>query len=130
MKKFLFTILILLFCVSVIYAQSESNIREDNKIYCKALKQYLFNLSHYNAGIVESTIIQLMKLRRECPDIPYQTTIDSLDTVAKNGKTANIRFLAAIASRYLQNPKDPGLFDDINIENDEQLVTMLIDRLE
>jgi len=130
MKKFLFTTLILSFCVSVIYAQNDSYNNEDTEFYCKALKQYLFNLSHHNAGIVESTIIQLMKLNRECPDIPYQMTIDSLDAAAKNGRTANIRFLAFIASRYLQDPANPELFSEIKIEDDEQLITMLLDRLQ
>jgi hypothetical protein len=130
MKKFLFSILILSFFVSLNYAQSDSKNKEDNEFYCKALKQYLVCLDHHNEGVVESTIIQLMKLRRECADISYQKTIERLEEIETNGRTANIRLLAFIASRYLQNPKVPGLFKNIKIEDDEQLITMLLDRLE
>ena len=70
-----------------------------------------------------------MKLRRECPDISYQTTIDSLDALALNGRTPNIRLLAFIAVRYIEDPKNPDLFADMKIENDEQLISMLLDRL-
>jgi hypothetical protein len=129
MKNFLSAILIFSLCVSVLYARGDSNIKDDNEFYCKALKQYLTCLSHHNDGVVESTIIILMKMRRECPDISYQMTIDSLDALAANGRTANIRLLAFIAARYLQDPEDPGLFADIRIEDDAQLVTMLLDRL-
>lgn len=130
MKNLLFSILIVSFFASAMYAQSDYTTKRSNEYYSKALEQYLVCLNHHNDGVVESAIINLMKMNRERSDLSYQTTIDRLDTMSTEGRTANIRFLAFIAAKYLDDPENPELFSEIKIEDDEQLISMLLDRLQ
>jgi len=129
MKKFFISIVIFSFCATALYAQSDADNKRSNEYYCKALKQYLVCLNHHNDGVVESAIINLMKMSRECSEISYQTIVERLDTMATDGRTANIRLLAFIAARYLQDSENPHLLADLKIDDHQQFMKMLLDRL-
>ena len=129
MKNLLFCIIILSLFVSVTYAQIDSTDQKENDFYGLAMKQYMHSLNHFNNGVVESTIIHLIKFKIECPDISFEKAIDSLNIVVVNGRTSSIRLMALIAAKYLENPEAPGFFSEIKIENEDQLISMLLRRL-
>lgn len=68
-----------------------------------ALQGYKHGLDHDNQGLVESTILNVLKYKCRYPQIDLSILHPSLIKLGKSGKTADIREKAALVYKLLQN---------------------------
>lgn len=65
---------------------------------------YLMGLRSDNGGIVESSIMGIVKLKVLYPYIAFREIESVLDSLSKDGKTPTIRYKAYLASSVCENP--------------------------
>lgn len=85
----------------------------------KAYQSYLQSLNHPNNGVVESAIINIMKLKLVYPDLDYAKLTKKLETLAFEGDNKSIRYKAYIAANFLKHPArfdwiKPGTYEELN----------------
>ncbi len=76
----------------------------DSKVWKRAPENYLRGLQRDNLGVVESAMLNLMKLKAVYPEGNYKNVSIELDRLQAEGKTKSIRFMAYITYNYLKNP--------------------------
>lgn len=95
----------------------------------KALKYYTHSLDYENTGIVESAIINIMKIKCYHPGIDYSNVIHKLQQLVKNGKTNNIKAMAFLCRNYLAiEGLSPELLK-LNKEEAGQFISLLLGRI-
>ena len=97
---------------------------------------YLRGLNHSNTAIAESTIFNVMLLKRYYPKLDFTKINKKLDDLAINGPNKSIRVKAFIATNYIKNPEqynwiEQGAFSEaatvfgFNFEEREGIVQRL-----
>jgi hypothetical protein len=74
----------------------------------KGTANYLRALHQQNDGLVESAMINLIKMKYRHPDLDYNQIIDQLRYLARHGSTQSLRFMAYFTSLYLDDPETYG----------------------
>ena len=74
----------------------------------KGTANYLQALHQRNDGLVESAMINLIKMKNRYPDLDYSQIIDQLRYLVKHGSTPSLRFLAYFTGLYLDDPETFG----------------------
>jgi hypothetical protein len=114
MKKLMtITTALFVFCTAVATAQPSE------KALKNASEKYLIALNHENSGVIESAIVQLMKLKIVRPKTNFDDCIARLEELHTSGPTQIIRIKAGIAHEFLTNPDKSnifkiGLFDELS----------------
>jgi len=108
MKNLLFTALAILLVTDFAIAQYDEGANDifniNNKVLERAPANYLRGLQKDNYGVVESAMINLMKLRTVYPDGDYEEISSELERLQQEGKTKSIRVMAYITANYLKSP--------------------------
>ena len=71
----------------------------------RALLAYEQALDHTNNGVVESAIINIMKLKLIYPNQDYSGLTKKLNKLCFKNRTKTVRYKAYIAANYLQHPE-------------------------
>ena len=74
----------------------------------KGTANYLRALQQQNDGLVESAMINLLRMKSRYPDLDYNPIISQLRYLSRNGSTQSLRFLAYFTSLYLDDPGTVG----------------------
>ncbi len=74
----------------------------------KGTANYLQALHQQNDGLVESAMINLIRMKYRYPDLDYRQIIDQLRFLAKHGSNQSLRFLAYFTGLYLDDPETFG----------------------
>jgi hypothetical protein len=100
MKKIFFIIVsVVLLLAGAVHAQSSDKVLKD------ATYAYFMCLNHPNYGVVESAVINIMKLKFVQPDRDYSKCLRKLEQLSKSGATKAIRIKAYVAVNYLKHPE-------------------------
>ena len=95
---FLTAITVLVFCVDVFANEVDQKIEKAKKAYGECLN------TNVN-GVIESTIINVMKMKAVYPDYNYSSLAKKLEKLSFDGPTQIIRYKAYIAANYLKHPE-------------------------
>lgn len=95
-----------IFMMNMFYAPVSTIRAEDNKMESvyKLIETMVANLNNDNAGIVESTIFNLISLKGKYPERDFSLATKALGKLAFNGENPEVRYMAYIATSYLTNP--------------------------
>jgi hypothetical protein len=74
----------------------------------KGAANYLQALQQPNEGLVESAMINLIKMKSYYPDLDYSRLTNRLQYLAEQGRTQSLRFLAFFTRHYLEEPVNIG----------------------
>ncbi len=120
MKTLSFILIVLLAVIDFSFGQSASNSFEafstDTKIWQMASENYLLGLQRENTGVVESAMINLIKLRTVYPEGNYDNVLAELEHLQEEGKTKSIRVMAYITANYIKYPDRFTWLDQNNLE--------------
>ncbi len=128
-KKILVTTLVVLTFAVVVFAQPGSNV--DKKEYVsKALDVCSSSLQEKVPGIVESTIYNIVLLKKFYPEANYKVINEELNNVAVNNPNAALRYKAHLASMYLSYGSNIEIVPQTKPMDHEYLFRQLADQLE
>jgi len=96
------------------YSSKTNNTQAE--IWQRAIENYLCGLQRANLGVVESAMINLMKLRTVYPEGNYEDILSELDRLQEEGQTNSIRVMAFIAGNYIKFPDRFTWLDQNNLE--------------
>jgi hypothetical protein len=120
MKNKIFYILITFALAGVIYAQAQDPVE-------RGIDNYLKALGSKNTGLVESAIINIMKLKTAYPERDYSRIMEQLDRLSRSASSRAIRYESFVALNYLDHPER---FNWIRMDDqqqfDEQLTSMVL----
>jgi len=119
-KNFYITLLITFALIGGIYAQAQDPVE-------RGIDNYLKALGSKNTGLVESAIINVMKLKTAYPEKDYSRIMEVLDQLSRSASIRAIRYEAFVALNYLEHPER---FNWIRTNDeqqfDEQLASMVL----
>lgn len=95
----------------------------------KLIECYLQALNHSNQGVVESAIINVMKLKLNRPDADYRKIIKCLDKMVKENPNKIVRIKAYIAASYLKYPERFNWINTTSYEETDRLFNLLTEKL-
>lgn len=110
MKQSTITIALLLFCSFSVAQNQETESSAPRKKATRNVQietgigNYLMGLRSNNGGIVESSIMGIVKLKILYPHIAFREIEGVLDSLVTNGKTPAVRYKAYLASNVCENP--------------------------
>jgi hypothetical protein len=104
MRQFLTTLILIILTAGIGIAQPPSKSLQN------AEKNYLTGLRHSNRGVVESAIIQTMKLKQFHPQKDFTELIKALDSLSIKSSKKPIRIKTFFASNYLKQSQQDNLF--------------------
>lgn len=113
-----------LFCSTFTVANEVSE-----KSLKKAVKVYTESLKHSNEGIVESTIFNIMRMKKAYTNVDFTSVNKQLETLLVNPPSEIIRYKAFIAINYLENPERFPWIEEINPEQSAEFFQRLSERL-
>jgi len=84
--------------------QDSASIQKNRNQLEKGIANYLQALRQVNEGLVESAMINLIRMKFNYPDLDYSQSVKSLQSLAETGRTQSLRFLAFFTWHYLEDP--------------------------
>lgn len=69
----------------------------------RGLANYLNGLQHNNDGVVESSIVNLIKMKYYYPQLDYEKIVVCLEKLETSGHTKRIRDIAHVAKTYIKS---------------------------
>jgi len=102
----------------------------DTSIADKLTKRYLVGLNHSNEGVVESAIINVMKLKFYYPDADYSKIIGKLNQLTAEGSTKRMRIRSYVVNSYLEHPERFNWFHPSTEDETKVLVTLMTEKLD
>jgi hypothetical protein len=128
MHKNYFTYILFLILSVNILAQDDTTLSDHfspSKQECQnALQFYLISLNHWNEGVVQSGIENIMKIKCHHSELNYGEVLSKLQQLAENAKSNDTRTMAFICSNYLllYNPSI------IEKQKTHELMSLIINR--
>lgn len=101
MKKYFAVSTVVMFLILTHFAFAQSPLNRIDR----ALLAYEQALEHSNNGVVESAIINIMKLKLIYPNQDYSRLTKKLNKLCFKDRTKTVRYKAYIAANYLQHPE-------------------------
>ena len=92
-----------------------------------AIKNYKKALESDNLGMIESALINIMKLKYNYPDYDYTSLVQTLDSLETADKSRGVRFMSYILKNYLLHPDRYAWMEEAQIKFDKDLYALLID---
>ena len=90
---------------------------------CKcALPNYYKALNSHNQGMIESAIVNVVKLKMYSPGMDYSQIQDKLNELMENGPTDVIKYKAFIAALYIEHPER---FNWLSAQSDSSKITTI-----
>jgi hypothetical protein len=119
MKALVTTIIAIFLVIDFAVAQSPDPASPEyipsEKILKMAPANYLRGLQRDNLGVVESSMLNLMKLRTVYPQGDYEKILAELEKLQSDGKTKSIRFMAFITDNFIKSPDRFTWLDQNNL---------------
>jgi len=78
----------------------------------RGLANFLRALQHHNEGVVESAMINLLKMKYHYPGLDYGKVITLLQDLESSGRSQSIRFMAFITGRCLEDANTLSLLQE------------------
>ena len=97
--------LCLIFSIAAFAGNSDNATTPVSDQVAVALEGYENGLNHSNQGLVESTILNVLKYKCRYPQVDMSSLHKSLQRLSEKGKTQDIREKAALVHKLLQNPQ-------------------------
>jgi len=119
--------------ISIIFALAAINLVSASEItvnITRAANNYLFALGNENNGVVESAIMNVMKMRLEYPEYNYTEIIKALNNVSEKSSNAVTKRKAHIASVYLKYPDRFNWIKKNTTEKNNAFFELLATRIE
>lgn len=88
----------MVFCVDLFAEYTDAKIK-------RACDSYERSLNSEINGVVESAIINIMKMKTARPDFDYSCLAKTLEKLSFDGQTMLIRYKSYIAANYLKYPE-------------------------
>jgi len=120
-KFYLITITSLILVTSI-FAQPRDPI-------AKGIDNYLLALNSKNDGLVESAIMNIIKLKMNYPERDYTTVINQLDRLTQLHANKIIRIEAYVVLTYLQYPERFDWLQKLNESQRDDLLLNLVDKI-
>ena len=99
-------------------AQAENDLQT-------AVESYEYCLQHDNAGVVESTLANVVRFKLVNPEYDTEALSDDLVSLAQNGETESLRFKAFLANQFLNSGQLLSQLNDQEFDEDEHLFKTL-----
>ncbi len=115
-------LLIILALVSSVFAQQQDPIG-------RGIENYLVALDSKNNGLIESAIVNIMKLKMIYPHRDYSKMIDKLDQLSQSTSNKAIRYEAFIVLCYLEFPERFNWIQTNDNQQIDELLTNLVFRI-
>lgn len=93
-------------------------------------ERYLSGLNHFNQGVVESAVINVMKMKVYYPNEDYSKIIKKLNQLTVEGLTKQIRIRAYVVNSYLNHPERFNWFTPSTEEETKVLITLMTEKLD
>ena len=130
------TILTLIIAAGLFYPalaqQNQTSEQETTKNMVnieRGIANYQKALESDNAGMMESAIINIMRLKYTSPDFDYQTLIEPLQNLEVQGPTKSIRFMAYIVKNYLIYPERYTWVEDLCCKQGKMFFALMGDKI-
>ena len=94
-----------------------------------AIKNYKKALESENLGMVESAILNVMKLKHHYPDYDYSSLIQPLASLEGNDKSKSVRFMSYIVKNFLEHPDRYAWMERAEIEFDKDLYSVIAQKI-
>lgn len=78
----------------------------------RGLANYQRALQHPNEGVVESAMINLLKMKYHYPDLDYGKVITLIHNLESDGRNQSIRFLAYFTGRCLEDKSNLSMLQE------------------
>jgi len=101
----------LTFLICLIISTSASFAQIADQIISRALDSYIISLEHYNPGVVESAIENVMVLKSYYPKKDYSQVIQKLDELTLGHSQKTTRVKAMVAANFLKNTNELSWID-------------------
>jgi hypothetical protein len=105
------------------FAQNPGNKQEatsaERQKVDHAIKNYKAALESDNLGMIESALINVMKLKHNYPDNNYTSLIPALESLENNDRSKSIVFMSYIVKNYLLYPDRYAWLDNAEIGSDK-----------
>ena len=103
-------------------------VSEQQKIE-NAIQNYKMALESDNLGMIESAIINVMKLKHHYPEYNYSSLIPVLDYLEKNNQSTSVRFMSYIVKNYLVYPDRYAWLEKAELEFNEDLYVIIAQKV-
>ena len=89
----------------IIFSAISISLGQSQKTCEAALPNYYNALNSDNTGMIESAIMNVVKLKMYSPDLDYSQVTSKLEELTENGQTDVIKYKSFIAVLYLEHPE-------------------------
>lgn len=108
--------------------QTAFQFTEQQKIEM-AIKNYKKALESDNLGMIESAIINVMKLKYQYPDYNYSSLVQPLAALENNEMNRSIKFMSYIVKNYLVHPDRYAWMEEVQLKFDKDLPTVFTQKI-
>jgi len=127
---------VLLLCVLFVlssFAQETSQdavqkFTEQEKVEM-AIKNYKNALESDNLGMIESAIINVMRLKFTYPDYDYSSLLQPLALLENNDKSESVKFMSFIVKNYLEYPERYAWIEKAKLKFDKDMYAVIAQKV-
>ena len=126
----------LLFTALIVIPSFAQNTKHDTQVEDSeqqkvehAIKNYKVALESNNLGMIESAIINIMKLKYHYPEYNYSSLVPVLDSLESNDQSKSIRFMSYIVKNYLVHPERYAWLQKAELEFDTNLPVVIAEKI-
>jgi hypothetical protein len=94
-----------------------------------AIKNYKKALESENPGMVESAVINIMKLKHQYPTYDYSALIEPLTTLENTDESESIKFMSYIVKNYLEHPERYSWLEKAHLKFDKDLYVVIAEKV-
>jgi hypothetical protein len=115
------------------FAQNDSLIQANQDINPTKIKVGIENykkaLESDNLGMIESAILNVMKLKFNYPDYDYSSLIEPLESLENNDRSKSIKFMSYIVKNYLEYPDRYTWINKATFEVNKDFYTVIAEKI-
>ena len=127
------TIMIVIVMLYPSFAQNDGLIQANQDINPTKIEMGIENykkaLESDNLGMIESAILNVMKLKFNYPDYDYSSLIKPLESLENNDGSKSIRFMSYIVKNYLEYPDRYTWINKASFELDKDFYTVIAEKI-
>jgi hypothetical protein len=110
------------FFTLVIFLMINVSLSQSQKTCQAALPNYYKALNSENTGLIESAIVNIVKLKMYSPCMDYSRITDRLEELTESGPSDVIKYKSFIAILYLEHPER---FNWISADETQEHITTI-----
>jgi hypothetical protein len=126
-------LLISVLFASISFAQETGQVEyqkftEQEKVEM-AIKNYKNALESDNLGMIESAIINVMRLKYNYPDYDYSSLLQPLASLEDNDKSESVKFMSFIVKNYLEHPERYAWIEKAKLQFDKDMYAVIAQKV-